>query len=305
LTETNKKYFNFLKEKISETFLEEHHGPKHISEWKGETIVIFQEDLFGKTNGRISEKSFYTYFKNEPKKLPRIDMLNLLSSYVGYESWNEFTTAHSGFISEEESNIKSKKRKGLMPALWIAILLPILIIFFITNQNDNEFSFCLFDEDTNTAITTIPIDVKILQENESPIYIKTDSTGCFSYETSNDRIRFVVQSPYHKTDTIVRDIKSNENKTVKLATDDYALMLKYYSDGNLADVNKRKKQLETLISNDAQIFQVLPNVTGIEMYSKVDFINKVTTPTQSLKRLQVLDKEYKNGKIIKLKFRIQ
>jgi len=302
LTESNKLYFNFLREKVSETFLEENHGPKHTKDWKGETITSFQEDLLSKTQGRISEKSFYTYFKNEPKKLPRIDTLNLLSNYTGYENWNEFTTAHSGYISEVIS--EKKKKKGLTPALWIAIFLPMFTVLFITNRSKNEFDFCFFDEDTSAAITRTAIDVKVLQDGESPIYLKTDSAGCFTYKTKDDVIHFVVQSPYHKTDTVVRSIDSNKNNTVKLATDDYALMLKYYSNGNVADVAQRREQLNNLIANDAQIYEVLPKNTGIQVYSKTQFITKVTIPTQSLKRLQVLDKTYSNDKIVKLKFRI-
>src|SRR5690606_36144211 len=39
--------------------------------------------------------SFYTYFKNSPvTKLPRIDMLNILSVYAGYVSWYDFKKNH-------------------------------------------------------------------------------------------------------------------------------------------------------------------------------------------------------------------
>jgi hypothetical protein len=51
-------------------------------------IIYFQEDLRKKAKGNISEKSFYTYFKTVPSsKLPRIDMLNLLAIYAGYQTW--------------------------------------------------------------------------------------------------------------------------------------------------------------------------------------------------------------------------
>ncbi len=61
-----------------------------ISEWKGQEIVDFQEELLQKVNARISEKWFYSHMKSEKSILPRIDILNLLSSYVGYANWNEF-----------------------------------------------------------------------------------------------------------------------------------------------------------------------------------------------------------------------
>ncbi len=61
-----------------------------ISKWKGIDIIYFQEDLRKIAKGSISEKSFYTYFKNKPSKPPRIDVLNMLSIYAGYKDWNDF-----------------------------------------------------------------------------------------------------------------------------------------------------------------------------------------------------------------------
>ena len=43
------------------------------------------------------------------------------------------------------------------------------------------------------------IDVKILKDQQSPIFITTDSLGCFSHTSTDDAITFVVQSPYYKT----------------------------------------------------------------------------------------------------------
>ncbi|WP_432411557.1 hypothetical protein [Rasiella sp. SM2506] len=300
MTETNLHHFNLLKAKVAETFLEEHHASRHIGDWKGEEIVAFQEDLFNKTKGRISEKSFYTYFKNKPKNLPRIDALNLLSQYGGYDNWQDFKGGNLGLVEEKED----KKKKNFPPVLWIAIIVPILIILFIQTMDKNTFTFCMVDEDKNEAITET-VDIKILQPDQSPVYLKTDATGCFTYETDAEKISFVVQSPYHKTDTITRSIDGSENSTVKLSVDDYTLMLKYYSTGNFKDVEKRQEQLQNLIANNAQIYQVYPNNTGIELYSKTDFIQKLTLPTSTLKNIQILNKTYENGKLVKLKFLIK
>jgi hypothetical protein len=160
----------------------------------------------------------------------------------------------------------------------------------------------MVDEDKGEAITAIPLDIKILQPNQSPIFLKTDGTGCFQFETKEDIIRFVVQSPYHKTDTIVRHINSNRNTTIQLATDYYALMLQYYSNANVTDWKKRKEQLNTLIAEEAEIYQVFSNDMRIELYSKRDFIGKLSVPTSSLKNIIILEKQYKDGKIVKLKF---
>lgn len=89
-------HFEQLKNEIQTRFLEDHTPSfEDISKWKGIDIIYFQEDLRKKAKGNISEKSFYTYFKSSPvTKLPRIDMLNLLSVYAGYQSWHEFKKNH-------------------------------------------------------------------------------------------------------------------------------------------------------------------------------------------------------------------
>lgn len=185
------------------------------------------------------------------------------------------------------------------------VLIPLVVLIVGTLNSENEFHFCMIDEDKGEAITNIALDIKVLSQDQSPIYLKTDTTGCFSFTTKEETIRFVVQSPYHKTDTIVRHINSNSNATVQLATDNYALMLQYYSNGNVEDWKKRREQLNNLIADEAQIYQVFQKHSGIELYSKQDFIGKMTIPTSSLKNIDILDKQYKDGKIVKLKFMVK
>jgi len=298
LNKEDKHYFNLLIQGISSTFLMHNSAPKNIKDWKGEDITTFQEDLFNKVKATISEKWFYTYIKNDPEKLPRIDMLNLLSNYAGFDNWESFKTAN------KKSHIALKKSSPLKKYIWLFLMIPIILILAYWANTENKFEFCFVDEDKNENITTF-LDIKILQESESPIYLKTDSTGCFSYETKEKLVRFVVQSPYYKTDTIVRTIDASSNNTIKLHTDDYALMLHYYSNGNTKDWKKRKEQLQNLIENDAQIYQVFTQNIGVELYSKDEFISKLTTPTSSLQKIKILDKSSKNGKIVKLKFMIK
>ena len=92
MTDIEFLYFNALKKAVQDKYLESHSPSfEDIAKWKGIDIIYFQEDLRQKAKGNISEKSFYTYFKNNAQeKIPRIDMLNILSVYVGYNSWSEF-----------------------------------------------------------------------------------------------------------------------------------------------------------------------------------------------------------------------
>ena len=78
-----------------------------ISDWKGQEITDFQEDLLIKVNGRLSEKWFYSHMKAFDPSLPRIDVLNMLSKYVGYSNWQDFTYKNSGKIPLAEKLKKS------------------------------------------------------------------------------------------------------------------------------------------------------------------------------------------------------
>ena len=100
-------HFEQLKAEVQAEYLKNHHPSyDEISKWKGIDIIYFQEDFRKKAKGNISEKSFYTYFKTVPSsKLPRIDMLNLLAIYAGYQSWYDFKKNHlfaNEIISENE-----------------------------------------------------------------------------------------------------------------------------------------------------------------------------------------------------------
>lgn len=108
MTDLDLLHFEQLKTEVQARFLEGYApSDEDISQWKGIDITYFQEDLLKRAKGSISEKSFYTYFKSSPvAKIPRIDLLNLLSLYCGYPSWYDFKKKHqsSAEILERESN---------------------------------------------------------------------------------------------------------------------------------------------------------------------------------------------------------
>ncbi|GGG28698.1 hypothetical protein GCM10011344_31820 [Dokdonia pacifica] len=261
--------------------------------------MLFQEDLIKQVNGSISEKSFYTYFKNEPKKLPRIDVLNLLSRYTGASSWSAFSKEQK--ITTQEK----KKTNSLYKYIGIGLLLIVTILVLMSSyfKTENTFRFCFIDTDRGAYINTIPLDITILNNNQSPTYIKSDSLGCFSWKAKADYIQFIVQSPYHKTDTIKRHINTSITEDIPLRTDDYNLMLHFYANNKVNDWKKRKQQLHQLIAKNAILIQVLPYDVGVEMYTKEEFIDKLTTPTKSLQRFEIIESIKEGNQIVKLKFR--
>ncbi|MBL7882218.1 MAG: hypothetical protein JNN23_20465, partial [Chryseobacterium gambrini] len=64
--------------------------------------------------------------------------------------------------------------------------------------------------------------------------------------------------------------------------------------------------LENRISNNAVITQVYDSdIYGLETLDKEDYITLVTTPTTSLKNLNVIEMKTDNkGKIVSIKFKI-
>ncbi|SDQ34112.1 hypothetical protein SAMN05421664_1225 [Chryseobacterium soldanellicola] len=117
MTDLDLLHFEQLKKDVQAQYLKEY-TPSYddISKWKGIDIIYFQEDLRKKAKGNISEKSFYTYFKNSPvTKLPRIDMLNLLSIYAGYDSWYEFKKQHlfAGELLQDEEDVSQEEIQQL------------------------------------------------------------------------------------------------------------------------------------------------------------------------------------------------
>lgn len=293
MTKKEHIYFKLLKKEVAAVFNKKNSASISIEEWKGATIVSFQEDLFEKTKGKVSEKWFYTYCKKTPNKLPRIDTLNLLSEYTGYQNWDNFLA-----INKTSPKKVFSINKGLLLILGIIGL----IIFISFYKKENKYHFCFVDEDTNLPITSTEITLEVLVNNEPSIYATTDSLGCFNYASKKDNLTIIATSPFYVKDTIHKTHELKNNSVIKLKTDDYALMLHYYTNGNIKDWQKRKKELENLIDSKAKIYQVFHNNIGIEMYTKEDFINKLLIPTSSLKNIQIVKKEYRNNKIVTLKF---
>lgn len=171
-----------------------------------------------------------------------------------------------------------------------------------------KYSFKFIDADRNTSINDY-LDVKIIKEGESPILHKVKPNDILTYTTKSKTLMMIISSPYYKTDTIVRNLENAltypEYETIELKPDDYAIMLNYYSKKADEDVNKKRERLSRLISNDALIYQVFDNETyGVEILEKDRYITLMTTPTTSLKNLEIIGTQMKNGKIMMIKFRI-
>ncbi|MFH1159419.1 MAG: hypothetical protein V1733_00520, partial [bacterium] len=162
-----------------------------------------------------------------------------------------------------------------------------------------------YDADTKESITNSIIEITLLREGESPVNYLCSPDGCFLLKTDRTQVRFVVQTPYYQADTITRQLdKFNRDERIKLRVNSYAMMLDYFSRKNVKDWQKRRLQLDQMIADSAIIYQVFnPGAGGMELYSKWEFINKLTMPSASLKDIEILDSKYTDGKLSLLRFR--
>ena len=166
-------HFEQLKSEIQTKYLTNHTpSNEDISHWKGIDIIYFQEDLRKVTKGNISEKSFYTYFKNSPvTKLPRIDILNLLSVYAGYVSWYDFKKKHlfANEILNDEEEISEETAAELEE--------------LVENSENSK------PEVKKPEIPVKKVEEKVnLQINDTDIQINKENSDVFSsYDTSEQK----------------------------------------------------------------------------------------------------------------------
>lgn len=383
MTDLDLLHFEQLKKDVQGQYLKEYTPSQDdISKWKGIDIIYFQEDLRKKAKGNISEKSFYTYFKTSPvTKLPRIDMLNLLSIYAGYDSWYEFKKQHlfAGELLLENENLEEEdiheleKTVSTAPELpknefqpkkvdiqtpqntdlqktnteyqevnkkqttssevkiftppakknffkknaWALITSVLIAITGLLGFKDVLFSktytYCFIDKDRGTSVINT-LEIMVIKENESPLMYKIKPSECFSYSTKDKNLKMKISAAFYEPLEVNRNLENApEEEKIELKPDDYKMAAYYFSrkdiTGNseeqVALIKQKRNQLENLISNNAVIYQVYDNNTyGIEKIDKQKYITLVTTPTTSLKNLNVIEMKKDNGKIVSIKFKI-
>jgi hypothetical protein len=295
-----------LKQKIAAVMQQSFPGVNpSISEWKGQEITDFQEELRIKVNARISEKWFYTHMKSSHGALPRIDMLNFLSRYCGYSNWDDFVFQNTQKSAGTRSHVSPNRYFILVPVIALAILILLFGLFKLFNTRDYQFTFV--DADTREPVTSDKTEVILLPDGESPVHYKVGNDGSFRLKTDKSKIRLVVRSPYYQADTIVRMVtKLGTKETVMLKPDDYSMMIHYFSMMKVDDWKKRREQLDEMIDDEAVICQVIQDkdAKGMAIFNKGEFIDKLTMPSGSLKNIEVLNSKFRDGKIMILRFRI-
>lgn len=290
--------FQELKEKVLLKYQEQY--PFFQGNWKtfsSKDIQNLIELIEVQCKQSISEKWIYTHLKPESNsKIPRKDMLNILSQFVGYSGWEEFTFEDSLTLKK---NVTSKKM------LWIFALILIFIIAFIflykTKIQETKI-IQLNNEFTNEKIKSD--EVKVVQVNDSIVHPLKVVDGKVQIEhTTNKESKLIIKSPFYRTRTINLNTDSSVSRSsnnVTLQPDDYAMMLKAFMLSDIKDWQTRKEQLNIILAENLEVIVMLKEDLGAEYFNKKEFSQKLIIPTASLKKMKIV--EIKNDENKRIQF---
>jgi hypothetical protein len=288
-------YFEQLKHTLRKEVESSLHIRKEFKEWSGSDIQTFQIDLEEKCKSTVSEKWVYLHFKNPSEKLPRVDVLNLLSQYCGFKNWDDFKRQKEVVPAKAEEKKRSKKF-GLLGVL--AGALSLAVIFLMPTKKTTVY---FVDAYTQKPIALSELSYNLDVNKFAQASTENEGKAVVIKLQKDDTLK--VDGPYYKpVDFYLDQEHAPESITIKVFPDDYAMMLNYFSRSEEQNWQKRKAQLEGAIHNDAVIFQSHPQHDGIEMLNKGEFIDRLILPVNSLKNLEIQDIVYKDGQILNLRF---
>ena len=231
----------------------------------------------------VSEKWIYTHLKVETNdKLPRKDMLDILSQLVGYSGWDEYVFK---WKQEVVPNVAQPKRNyNVVFSLGFIGLFLIGFFSYRYLKREEVQTIEVKNAFTEEQINSEEVKAVMIENNvETPIEMVDSKIQI----TTKDSAKIVLKSPYYKDKTIVVG-KENSN-TISLQPDDYAMMLKGFMKSDIKDWETRKEQLQKILADDLEVLVMLKNDLGIEYFNKQEFSEKLIVPSVALKRMKVID----------------
>lgn len=265
------------------------HYPYFVGDWKtfsSQDIQNLIELIEAVVKQTVSEKWIYTHLKPEAnEKLPRKDMLDILSQLVGYSGWDEYLYKNKSVAVPQPTT--KKKNRSLF--LWIGGLflitsLSAYVFYDFIFEKDNVHSLEVKDSYTNDRISTDDIKAVIVNDSaEIPIEIINSELQI----KTKDSAKVVIKSPFYEEKTVV--VKNEHpHSAIVLEPDDYAMMLKAFMKSDIKDWQTRKEQLNKIFADDVEVIVMLKNNLGAEYFNKEEFSEKLIVPSESLKKMKVV-----------------
>lgn len=290
--------FYELKKSVLERYKKRY--PYFNGTWKNfssQDILNLIDDVQEQTKNKVSEKWIYTHLKPEAnEKLPRKDLLDIFSLYVGKSCWDEYKYQYGKqklVLNEKVSNPKSKNNM-----YWSFGLVLVFILGFL---------FWKF------ALQSNPIKTIQLKEQYTEEHVDEKMTKAFVIEDSleteipieNSKIKvkenskIIVKNPLFK-DKEVDLAQTPPTNTLLLEPNDYATILQGFIKSDIKDWQTRKVQLQKILHDNVEVIVMLKDNLGAEYFNKEEFSQKLIIPTASLKKMQIV--EIKNDETNQITF---
>ena len=284
---TDLEFFYQLKKSVLEQYQNSY--PYFNGSWKSfsaQDILNLIDDIQFITKQSISEKWIYTHLKPETnQKLPRKDMLDILSVYVGKSGWDEFV--FNGNIKNNNNNfiLRFSNKIGIW-VLFFGVLIAGFFIWKFLSKEEQKLEFQ--NSFTKDSIAKEEVKAYVVEDTvEKQIDINSST---FNIDKAT---KVVLKSPFYKPKVIT--ILPNEPiAKVELNPNDYAMMLKAFMKSDIKDWQTRKEQLNKILSDNLEVMVMLQNNLGAEYFNKQEFSQKVILPTASLKKLKIVELKQEN-----------
>lgn len=303
---TDLEIFYQLKKSVLEQYQNSY--PYFNGSWKSfssQDILNLIEDIQLKSKQSVSEKWIYTHLKPETnEKLPRKDMLDILSVYVGKSGWDEFrfngndniivnendnSNGNINFVKNSHINRNSNFKLGILGLIFVLGLIGFLIWKF-TSHEEQKIEFQ--NSFTKDSISKEEVKAFVVEDAiEKPIDLKSSNLNL------EKGTKVVIKSPFYELKEIT--ISPDESLSrIELNPNDYAMMLKAFMKSDIKDWQTRKEQVNMILSDNLEVMIMLQNDLGAEYFNKTEFAQKVILPSVSLKKLKIVEiQQEKDNKI--------
>lgn len=288
---TDLELFQELKDKVLQHY--KGHFPFFTGSWKTfssqdiqKLIILIETEC----KQSISEKWIYTHLKPEKsQKVPRKDMLDILSMLVGYSGWDELKFEYK---DEETAKLPRKHNRYVVfvvGLVGLGVFFTFVIFFFIKKHTNNDKRVLQIKNLYNDQhVNGEEVKVYELQDSvKKAINIKNGAVEINDLKERNKKLEIV--SPFYKKKVVQISQSDTALTEIDLEPNDYAMMLKAFMVSDIKDWQTRKIQLDKILSDDLEVIIMLKDDLGVEYFNKKEFSQKLIVPTASIKKMRIIE----------------
>ena len=236
------------------------------------------------TKNSVSEKWIYTHLKPETnEKLPRKDMLDIFSQYLGTSGWDEFKFKFVTNADVEKQLKKPTKNKKYIVFGFVTVVIFGLAFWKIRVKKEQLQTIQLEEKFSNDSISSSSTKVYVVKDNiENEVVLKDSKIEV------GKNAQVVIKSPFYKEKKIDLTQTPNVDK-VSLQPNDYTNILQGFIKSDIKDWQTRKEQLQKILHDNVEVIVMLKNNLGAEYFNKNEFSQKLIIPTPSLKKMKIVE----------------